>query len=282
MAILGASVMWALEPIFAKLSFQTTDVLNTFATRILFCLIIITIYVFLKNPKELKVKAKEFKWLIYLSIVATLFADFIYTYAFTKVMVINAVLIGHIQPIFIIILGYFFLKSDKLTKFDYLGILFMIFAGIFVSAKTVDNLKNLRFGTLGDILVLLATFAWATTAITTRKYLRELPAQVIAFYRFIFAGIIFFVYLLLTHGIKIANIYQVLLGFVIGVGTILYYEGLKRIKAAQVSALELSTPFFATFLGYVILKEFITIMQFLGLLFLMVGIYFISRKEKGE
>ncbi|MEO0129991.1 MAG: DMT family transporter [candidate division WOR-3 bacterium] len=282
MAILGASVMWALEPIFAKLSFQTTDVLNTFATRILFCLIIITFYVFLKNPKELKVKAKEFKWLIYLSTVATLFADFIYTYAFTKVMVINAVLIGHIQPIFIIILGYFFLKSDKLTKFDYLGILFMIFAGIFVSAKTVDNLKNLRFGTLGDILVLLATFAWATTAITTRKYLRELPAQVIAFYRFIFAGIIFFVYLLLTHGIKIANIYQVLLGFVIGVGTILYYEGLKRIKAAQVSALELSTPFFATFLGYVILKEFITIMQFLGLLFLMVGIYFISRKEKGE
>ncbi|MEO0123874.1 MAG: DMT family transporter [candidate division WOR-3 bacterium] len=281
-AVIGASIMWALEPIFAKLSFQTTNVLNTFATRILFCLVIITIYTLTKNPRELRVKPKEFRWLIYLSLVATLFADFIYTYAFTKVMVINAVLIGHIQPIFIIILGYFFLKSDKLTKFDYLGILFMIFAGIFVSAKTVDNLKNLRFGTLGDILVLLATFAWATTAITTRKYLRELPAQVIAFYRFIFAGIIFFVYLLLTHGIKIANIYQVLLGFVIGVGTILYYEGLKRIKAAQVSALELSTPFFATFLGYVILKEFITIMQFLGLLFLMVGIYFISRKEKGE
>ncbi|MEO0128028.1 MAG: DMT family transporter [candidate division WOR-3 bacterium] len=281
-AVIGASIMWALEPIFAKLSFQTTNVLNTFATRILFCLVIITIYTLTKNPRELRVKPKEFRWLIYLSLVATLFADFIYTYAFTKVMVINAVLIGHIQPIFIVVLGYFFLKTDKLTKFDYLGILFMIFAGIFVSAKTVDNLKNLRFGTLGDILVLLATFAWATTAITTRKYLRELPAQVIAFYRFIFAGIIFFVYLLLTHGIKIANIYQVLLGFVIGVGTILYYEGLKRIKAAQVSALELSTPFFATFLGYVILKEFITIMQFLGLLFLMVGIYFISRKEKGE
>ncbi|MEO0127467.1 MAG: DMT family transporter [candidate division WOR-3 bacterium] len=141
LAVLGASVMWALEPIFAKLSFQATDVLNTFATRVLFCLMIITVYAFLKNPRDLKVKTSDFNWLIYLSIVATLFADFLYTYAFTKVMVINAVLIGHTQPIFIVILGYFFLKSDRLTKFDYLGIIFMIFAGIFVSTKTIDNLR---------------------------------------------------------------------------------------------------------------------------------------------
>ncbi len=279
-SILGASVMWALEPIFAKLSFQSTDVLNTFATRIIFCLFVITIYALIKNPKELIIKHQELKWLVYLSIVATLFADFLYTYALTKVMVINAVLIGHIQPIFIVVLSYFFLKTDKLSKFDYLGILFMIFAGIFVSSKTLDNLKNLRFGTLGEILVLMATFAWATTAITTRKYLKELPAQVIAFYRFLFAGIIFIIYLIPKHGIKIANIYQVLLGIVIGIGTVLYYEGLKRIKAAQVSALELSTPFFASFLGYIVLKEMITILQLLGLAFLFIGIYFISKRER--
>ncbi|MEO0165549.1 MAG: DMT family transporter [candidate division WOR-3 bacterium] len=280
LSVLGASIMWALEPIFAKLSFQTADVLNTFAARIFFGLTIITIYTLLKSPRTLKVGSEKIKWLIYLSLAATLFADFIYTYAFTKVMVINAVVIGHIQPIFIVILGYFFLKSDRLTKFDYLGIIFMITAGILVSTRTVENLKNLKFGTFGDLLVLSATFAWATTAITTRKYLKDLPAQVIAFYRFLFAGVGFFLYLMLNHGIKITSIYQILLGLVIGIGTILYYEGLKRIKAAQVSALELSTPFFATFLGYVILKERFTAEQFLGLLFLLAGIYFISKKEE--
>ncbi|MEO0137273.1 MAG: DMT family transporter [candidate division WOR-3 bacterium] len=280
LSVLGASIMWALEPIFAKLSFQTADVLNTFAARIFFSLTIITIYTLLKSPRTLKVGSEKIKWLIYLSLAATLFADFIYTYAFTKVMVINAVVIGHIQPIFIVILGYFFLKSDRLTKFDYLGIIFMITAGILVSTRTVENLKNLKFGTFGDLLVLSATFAWATTAITTRKYLKDLPAQVIAFYRFLFAGVGFFLYLMLNHGIKITSIYQILLGLVIGIGTILYYEGLKRIKAAQVSALELSTPFFATFLGYVILKERFTAEQFLGLLFLLAGIYFISKKEE--
>ena len=67
---------------------------------------------------------------------------------------------------------------------------------------------------------------------------------------------------------------------VIGIGTILYYEGIRLIKAAQVSALELSTPFFATFLGYLVLREVITSMQFLGILLLLAGIYFLSKKEK--
>lgn len=143
--VILASFMWSLEPIFAKLSFRTTDVYNTFATRILF----------------------------YLSITATLLADFIYTYALTKVYVINAVLIGHIQPIFIIILGYFLLKDDKLTFHDYLGILFMILSGILVTTKNFSNLKMLRFETLGDLLVFIATFLWSTTAIITRRYLKS-------------------------------------------------------------------------------------------------------------
>lgn len=272
--------MWALEPIFAKLSFRATDFLNTFATRILFSLLVITIYVLLTNPRKLLVTHSQFGWLLYLSFAATLFADLIYTYALTKVMVINGVLIGHMQPIFIVILGYFILKSDRLTKFDFLGIIFMIFAGLLVTTKTLNNIKTLKFGTIGDLYVFLATIAWATTAITTRKYLKELPAQVIAFYRFLFAGILFFAYLLIFRSIRITNIYQILLGFVIGIGTILYYEGLKRIKAAQVAALELTTPFFATFLGYMVLNEKQTILQISGLLFLILGVYFLSKQEK--
>lgn len=280
LSVLVASIMWALEPILVKLSFQKTDFLNTFGTRILFSLVVITIYILFTNPRYLIVSRKQFGWLLYLSLAATLFADFIYTYALTKVMVINAVLIGHMQPIFIVVLGYFFLKSDRLTKFDYLGIIFMIFAGLFVTTKTINNIKLLKFGTSGDLYVLMATLAWATTAIVTRKYLKEITSSAIAFYRFLFAGIIFFAYMALTQGLKINNIYQILLGFTIGTGTILYYEGLRRIKAAQVSALELSTPFFASFLGYVVLKETIAVLQIFGLFLLIIGIFFLSQREE--
>lgn len=279
LVVLGASVMWAIEPILAKLSYQTTDFLNTFATRTIFCLIVISIYVFITNKRNFAVKREYLPKLIYLSLVATLFADLMYIYALTKVPVVNAVLIGHMQPIFVVLIGAFMLKQDRITKFDFYGILFMIVAGILVTTKTIGNLITLKFGTIADLYVLAATIAWATTAIVARRYLKGLHAGVISFYRFLFAGIIFVLYMIITTGIRITNIYQVLIGIVIGIGSILYYEGIRLIKAAQVSALELSTPFFAALLGFLILKEYITLMQFIGILFLFGGVYFLSKKE---
>ena len=271
--------MWAIEPILAKLSYQDTDFINTFAMRTLFAFIIISIYVLVFKAKYIIVKRQYIPKLIYLSLVATLFADLMYIYALTRVPVINAVLIGHMQPVFIVLFGYFLLKSDKITKNDYFGIFFMILAGIMVTTRTFGNLMTLRFGTLGDIYVLTATIAWATTAIIARKYLKPLNAGVIAFYRFLFAGIIFIGYSSIFRSISICNIYQIMLGFVIGIGTILYYEGIRLIKAAQVSALELTTPFFATFLGYLVLKETITFMQLVGIMLLLVGIYYLARRD---
>lgn len=276
---LGASVMWALEPIFAKLSYRSTDYLNTFATRILFSLIIIVVYL-IATGKRVAVARQHIPQLIYLSLVATLFADLMYIYALTRVPVINAVLIGHMQPVFVIVIGTVMLTREKLTRYDYAGIVFMLIAGFLVTTKTTENLIALQFCTTGDLYVLLATVAWATTAIVARRYLRELPAVVIAFYRFLFAGIIFVSYQLLTSGIEIMSIYQVLIGLVIGIGTILYYEGIRLIKAAQVAALELSTPFFATLLGFFVLQEHVTVMQGTGILCLLGGIYCLAKKEK--
>jgi drug/metabolite transporter (DMT)-like permease len=105
-------------------------------------------------------------------------------------------------------------------------------------------------------------------------------AGVITFYRFFFPALIFAAYLGVTSSLIITNIYQVCIGVIIGVGTILYYEGLKRLKAAQVSGLELSTPFFAAILAFFFLGEVITGMQIIGILLLFSGVYLISKKEK--
>jgi drug/metabolite transporter (DMT)-like permease len=278
-AVLAASIMWALEPIFAKISYRTAGVLNTFAMRTIFSLLVISVYMLLTNRRQFLVKKQFLPALVALSLIATLFADLMYLYALTRVPVLNAVLIGHMQPIFIVIIGYFTLRQDRITRYDYLGILAMIIAGILVTTGSLANLMALRLGTIGDLYVLMATIAWAVTAVIARKYLRVLPASTIAFYRFMIAGIFFVTYAGIMHGLVIHSIYQVLLGIVIGIGTILYYQGIKMIKAAQTSALELSTPFFAVFLGYVVLHEYITVVQVVGMGFLLPGIYFLAKKE---
>jgi drug/metabolite transporter (DMT)-like permease len=129
------------------------------------------------------------------------------------------------------------------------------------------------------MIVLGATVTWASAAIVMRKYLRDIHAGVLTFYRFFIASIVFSVFLVMNNRFFIQNYYQISLGIFIGIGTILYYEGLKRIKAAQVGALELSTPLFAAFLGFFVLDENITGLQVLGILLLFLGIYFLSKKE---
>lgn len=280
LAILLASIMWAIEPIFAKLSYQNSDFIQTSAIRAIFAALIALVYVVVTNGANLRVNKQQLPTLVYIAIVGTLFADFMYFFALIQVPVINAVLIGHMQPIFIILIGFLVLKGDKLTKFDYLGISLMILSGLLVTTKTFENLTALKLGIFGDLIVLSATIAWATTAIAMRKYLKDMNAGVVTFYRFLLASIFFAMYLSLTSSISISNIYQILIGVIIGIGTILYYEGLKRIKAAQVSSLELSTPFFAAILGFFVLREFITIMQVIGILLLFVGIYYLSKKEE--
>ena len=277
--ILLASIFWAIEPILAKLSYETSDFLHTSAIRAMVAAITAFIYLILTKKAPLRVSRQQLSPLLYIAIVGTLIADFMYFVALSQIPVINAVIIGHMQTIFIIAIGFFVLKTDKLTRFDYLGIILMIFSGVLVTTKTLDNLFALRFGTLGDLIVLSATIAWATSAIVMKKYLTAMDAGMITFYRFFVPALVFVAYLGLTSSLFIANIYQVCIGIIIGIGTILYYEGLKRLKAAQVSGLELSAPFFAAILAYVFLNEIVTIMQLIGTLFLICGVYLLSKKE---
>lgn len=280
LATLGASIAWALEPIFAKLSYANADFLETSTVRAIFVTLIALTYAFITNKGNLKVNKKQFSILVYIALAGTLFADLIYFFALTKIPVINAVLIGHMQPIFIVFMGFFCLKEDKLTKFDYAGIFFMIIAGLLVTTKTLTNLSMLRLGSVYDLVVLSATIAWATTGIVMRKYLKQMNAGVVTFYRFFIASIVLVIYVVATSSVLFSNIYQILVGVIVGAGYILYYEGLKRIKAAQSSALELSTPFFATLLGFYILGELVTVMQIFGILLLFVGVGFLFVREE--
>jgi drug/metabolite transporter (DMT)-like permease len=280
-AILGASLMWAVEAHLLKLADNAgAHYLQTFTFRAIGVALTALVYVLMTRPANLRITRPQFLLILYIALAGTMFADLLYVYALAEIPVINAVLIGHMQPISVVLIGYFVLREDKLTRYDYLGIGIMIVAALLVATKTPANLRALKLGSLGDLLVLIATVAWATTGIVMRKYLRQLDAGVLAFYRFAIVSAVFLAYVLTTSHLALSSVYQILVGIVVGVGFILYYEGLKRIKAAQVSALELSTPLFAVLLSFLIPTERIEVMQLFGVGMLIVGVHFLSRKEE--
>ena len=279
-AVFLSAFMWALEPLAAKLSYMDSTFLETSIIRAYVIVIISGIYIFLKNRKTLfNVTKPQLSALIYIALIGTLGADLIYFYALVTTPILNAVLIGHLQPMFIILFAFLLFQSETLKKKTYLGVFLMILSAFFVTTRTIDNAFSLTFGTLGDLFVLTATVFWATTALAMRKYLLPLHAGTITFYRFFIASIIFTMMIPFIN-IQYVNIYQISVGIIVGIGTISYYEGLKRLKAAEVSGIELSAPVFAAIIGLVFLNEPITIFQTIGIVLLFAGVYSITKEKQ--
>ena len=280
LSVLLASLLWALEPVLAKLSYQNSDFEHTLAVRAILVTLTALVYVVMTNRGNFRIDKRQLSALVYVAFAANVFGDIAYFFALTRIPVVNAVLIGNMQPIFIVMMGFLVLREERLTKFDYLGIVVMLTAGILIATRSLENLLTFRLGTYGDLVVLSATVAWSTTTIAFRKYLREMNAGVVTFYRFLFASLVFAAYLMSSSGFAAVNMYQLMIGIVVGIGTILYFEGLKRNKAAEVSALELSTPLFAAVLGFLVLGELVTQIQIVGMSLLLIGVFFLSRREE--
>ncbi len=281
LAVLGASLMWAVEPVFAKLSYINADFFETQLIRVGVITLIALAYGLISKG-NFKPNKKKFTGIIYVAVAGTLIGDLIYFFALASVPAVNAVMLGHLQPIFVVLIGFLVLKEDVLSKFDYLGIFLMIISALMVTTRTIENLFLFNLGSLGDLLILTATFFWATSTIAMRKYLKEMNAGVVSFYRFSIAFLVFFFYLLFYSSIGFSNIFQFLLGLAGGIGIILFFESIKRLKAAQSSALELTAPLFAGVLAFFILYENITLMQLTGTLLVFFGVYFLSKKENKE
>lgn len=211
-------------------------------------------------------------------LVGTVFAPLMYFFGLTQTFAVNATLIAHLQPIFVTIFGYYFLK-EKSYKHDYIGGILVILAALLITSRTAMNLINLRFGNFGDLMVLFATLGWAIVSIPGKHLTKETSSVVIVSFRFLIASVVFIPILSVSNQLVVNSIYQVLLGVMVGLGYIFYYEGLKRIKASQVALTELSSPFFTAFLAWYFLGEVITPMQIISAFLLISGLYILTQER---
>ncbi len=280
LTILAASVIWAVEAVLARLTYSYSDVVSTAAARAFLVVPVALAYALLTARGALRPAGKTLPAIVYVAVMGTLVGDFMYYVALGKTHLLNAVLLGHLQPVLITLLGFLVLRGDRLNRYDYAGICLMLLAGALVATRTVGNLLVLRFGTIGDLYVLAATAAWATTAIAARKYLTALNAGVLTLWRYAIASAAFALYLFMKDAFFVPSLTQLSIGVLVGMGTILYYEGLKRLKAAQVGSLELSTPLFGAVLGLAVFGEAVTGLQLLGMAVLAAGVLLLSRKER--
>ena len=87
-AVLIAALMWALEPIFAKLSYTDASFLQTSIIRAYIVIIIAVLYAIIKKKHVFKIEKKSIPAFMYIAIFGTLVADLLYFYAFLHTSVL--------------------------------------------------------------------------------------------------------------------------------------------------------------------------------------------------
>ncbi len=191
------------------------------------------------------------------------------------------------MPIFIAILGWLVLK-EKLNWFQALGILMAAFGVLLV--VTHGNLSSLvsgKFGTPGDILILISAPNWAVFTILSRRGLKTYPAALMMFYVMAFGWLFSSVLFLAGQGWgsipNIATDGWLAIGFLgvfcSGLAYIFWYDALKVLPVAQVGTFLYIEPVVTVIVSFLLLNEKISLAGILGGAVILLGVWLVNHTK---
>jgi drug/metabolite transporter (DMT)-like permease len=195
------------------------------------------------------------------------------------------ILIQKLQPVFAIILAALLLK-ERLPG------TFFIWSGTAVAGAYLMTfgIQLPDFAT-GDKTVyaagfaLLAAFSFASSTVFSKRALRNISFEFGTYLRFLFTAVIMIIVVLSSGALpRIGEISEIqIYTFLIiaftsgGLAIFLYYYGLKNISASVATIAELAFPLTAVLLEYFIRDNILDAVQWLGVLFLMIAIFRVTK-----
>ena len=267
-----------LAPIFVR--FSEIGPSFTGFYRFLFATILIFFYGIFTN----KIKVLTLKELLVISIPGLCFGTDIALWhssiVFTSIA--HATLFVNTAPLYVCILGFLIFK-DKLNNL-FLISLFISLMGVYVLVSNNPSFSGSYFS-FGDLLALLAAFFYAGYLLSVNKLSNRFNTFNLIFYSSLFACIPF----------GIASLYeldnpipysvfgwfnflgQAIFVQILGQGLVIY--GLSKIRPQLSSLLLLFQPITATILGAYFFSEMLLFGQLIGVIILLIGIYFAGLSE---
>jgi len=154
-----------------------------------------------------------------------------------------------------------------------------------VTRGDLRSLAGGRFGTPGDILILISAFNWAVFSALSRYGLKNHPATRMMFYvmglGWLFTSILFF------YGPGLAEIPRLTIAGWLGIGFlgvfcsglayIFWFDALKALPASQVGVFLYLEPLVAVVVAAIILGEALSLATFLGGGIILAGVWLVNR-----
>ncbi len=281
---IAATIFWGSSFIATKFALSEVTPPQLILIRLIIAVTLLcTIAIYTK--RGFTIKFKSHSWIILLALVAVLHLMIqIYGLEFTSAS--NTGWIVGMAPIFIALLGFFFLK-ETLTLFKVMGII-VAFIGLLLlisrgDISNIDFLKN-----KGDFLVLGSAFTWGVYSIINKKISLQYSPLMTILYLFLTMAIIIspfvvgseFVTVLFHISIKVWFAILFLGIFCSGLGYVLWAQALKEMDAAKAGAFLYFEPFITIITAWIFLNERITFLMVLSGMIITAGVLLVNLNIK--
>jgi drug/metabolite transporter (DMT)-like permease len=191
------------------------------------------------------------------------------------------------MPVFMALLGWLFLK-EKMIWLQVTGILLSALGVLLVVTRgDLLQLAAGKFGSTGDLLVLISAPNWAVFSVLSRKGLKKYTATLMMFYVMAFGWLFSSILFLFQGGFgQIGHIPWdgwagiAFLGiFCSGVAYIFWYDALQALPVAQTGAFLYLEPVVTVIVAALILGENLYIATLLGGGMILAGVWMVNRKK---
>lgn len=199
----------------------------------------------------------------------------------------RAAILMNTQPFFVAILAHFFLVDDRLNPRKIVGILLAFVGVLILFYRGGGGSASEHSYLLGDLLVLISAFSWASQTIYIKRWLDDWDSLHLVLHP-IAVGIVVLcishlifernTMLVLNREVVVSILYQSV--FVAGTGYLAWTNLLLRYKATHLSAFIFLMPLSGVILGTIFMKDPVTARLIGGLIFIVIGILVVNIRPK--
>lgn len=286
--ILFAVVVWGMSFIATKVALRQVSPVVVVWLR--FAIGVLILGIAMAARKQLALPAgRESLYFAGLGFVGITFHQWLQSTGLVTAQASTTAWIVSTTPVFMAFLGWLFLK-EKLSIMQVFGIALAMGGVLLVVSKgNLAGLVSGRFGTLGDLLILISAPNWAVFSILSRRGLLRNPASYMMFYvmaaGWLFTSILFIYakgWSELGHLQWDGWLGVLFLGvFCSGLAYIAWYDGLQAIQASQVGAFLYIEPLVAVVTAALVLGESFSWTSLLGGGVILSGVWLVQQHQRG-
>ena len=291
--IIIAALLWAFDGLIRQYLYTLPPITIIFFEHLIGLLILLP-FVF-KYVLKTKLSSREWWLVVLVSVLSGLLGTLWFTTALGKVHFISisvVFLLQKLQPIFAISTASIFLKEKLDKRYIKWALLAMISAYFVTFPNGYVNLSTGEGTVIAALYALGAAFAWGSSTTFSKMLLGKVDFKVSTFYRFLFTLIIALPFVLLygqtaSGSLALPSSSQFGLLALIALSTgmvalLIYYKGLAKTPVHISTILELTFPFVAILLDFIVNGTVLTLLQWIYAFVLVYSIYKIAKLREAQ